>query len=151
VVNRGFSTEEFTVWVTQNNFYVNQDLERLEYWTSRIPIELRVVLNIKNTLSSTATLDEVLEQYRASRAEIFRAQQELFEKDHLTTPDLRKRAMRAVTLMLLGVDVSEHDYKMNKLLMFEESRVIYPTTPIVRKMLESYWKMDQEADFGVNL
>jgi len=149
VINRGFSSEEFQVWADKNNFFKGQDFERIEYYTSRIPNELRMVLEARNALPSNATLDEVLLKYTATRAQIFRAQQELFDMNHLTTEVLKQRAIRAVTMMLLGLDVSKEDYKMNSQLMFEEERILYPITPLVKGLLESYWSLHQEEDLDV--
>jgi hypothetical protein len=86
-------------------------------------------------------------KYRVSRAETFRAQQELFEKHEVTSRYIKDKALRAVTWMLLSVNISLLcDFKMNKQLMFVESGVIYPITPLVKNLLDSYWGMDQEAD-----
>jgi hypothetical protein len=148
VMNHGFSTEEFQEWVKINNFFIGQDLERVEYYTSRIPYELRMVLEARNNLPN-ATLDDVLSSYIATRSQVFRAQQEVFEVNHLKTDTLKKNAIRAVTMMLLGLNVSKEAYKMNNQLMFEEKNILYPVTPLIRDLLESYWGLSLEEDLSV--
>lgn len=151
VINHGFSSEEFQVWEDKNNFFKGQDLERIEYYTSRIPNELRMVLESRDAVPTNATLDEVLLKYTVTHAQVFRAQQELFDMNHLTTEIMKKRGIHAVTLMLLGLDVSKEDYKMNQQLMFEEEKKLYPITPLVKDLLEILLAFGSTRRIGCNL
>ena len=142
VINHGLNEEEFQEWVNANNFFIGEDLERVEYWTERIPFELRLLLEAKSTLlnrKTTATVNEVIDLYLEDRFKVFRAQQELFANNHLKSTVDMQRAIKAVTLMTLELNTAQEDIKINQQLMYEENSRIYCITPLAKTLLIKYW------------
>lgn len=143
IINRGFSDTEFNEWVKQNKFFVGEDLQDVQYWTSCIPYELRLLLDAKQALGQTTSLEDVLEKYKFDRHRQLMAQQQVFYEEHIKgSTRFEEHALNAVTLMMLEIRYSTFDqfYKLNQQLMFEEDGYIRSTTPLARKLLSSFWR-----------
>lgn len=149
IINHGFTNREFQEWVQQNKFFTKEDLHDVEYWTSCIPYELKLLLDAKLVMKPTATLEEVLEKYKQDRYKQLLAQQQVFYDEHVRNQKDEENALNAVTLMMLDISTSTYDQfvKLNQQLMFLESNCIYPITPLAKKVLISFWKeLDSKMD-----
>ena len=108
----------------------------MEYWTSCIPYELRLLLDARKALSSIATLEDVIQKYLSNRGEQLNAQQRRFISEHLINEFAIKGAKKAVEVMLLEIprDISTY-ILLNQQLMFTENNLIYPITPLAKNIL----------------
>jgi len=138
-MNHGFTEEEFKSWVTTNTFFIDQEMNEVEYWTSRVPYELRLLLEAKQKLPSTATLGEVTKDYLDKRTAQLNAQQEKFYREQLKGDErLQDTAIKSVVCMKLGLSAPLY-VKINQQLMFIENDRIYPTTPRAEEVLTDFW------------
>jgi hypothetical protein len=103
--NDGFTKEEFDIWAKANQFFDGEDLADVEFWTNRIPDELHTLLDVKQRQPS-ASLEELLKQYKSERQYQLIAQQRKFHQEQLKTKVLEQQAIMAVVWMKLGLDTS---------------------------------------------
>jgi hypothetical protein len=142
-INHGFNDEEFDCWVKENNFFQgNQQLADVEYWTSRIPYELSLLLQTRVDLGQDAKLENVLESYIDRRYLQLSAQQRQFREEFVHNDADKRHALTAVTLMTLAISTKSYDhfFMLNQQLMFLEDFYIHPITPLARKVLIAYWE-----------
>lgn len=144
-MNNGYDEEEFQAWVKVFKFLEGESgLEDVQYWTSCIPYDLKILLDIRG-LHPAANLMELMDLYKLSKGEEILAQQEKFEKEHLVSEALTHNAIQAVTKMMLELPVYEKSYRLNQQLMYRENNRIYPINPFAAEILKSHWGLSLES------
>jgi len=145
LINRGFNEMEFNSWVEENDFFKGEDFDDIKYWTSCIPIELSVILEIKKELPNQP-IQAILHAYLEKKHTEISVQQRMFINNHIFGKgDLAlSYAINAATYMYLNLSTSERTliFTLNQQLMFNEGGFIYAITPIAKNIIYNSFEKD---------